>query len=70
MTRVSPRKPDRLPDATVDKLRASKAQADAAQTELKAAVREALQVGSVRQVAAAIGISPTTVQAWARETHH
>jgi DNA-binding transcriptional regulator YiaG len=68
MTRVSPRKPDQLPAATADELRAAKAHAEAAHAELKAAVRAALKVGSVRQVAATLGISPTTVQAWARPT--
>jgi len=63
-----PRKPNELPDAQVRKLLAAARAVDDAQGKLKAAVREALTHGSVRQVAAALGISPTTVHAWSKET--
>jgi hypothetical protein len=66
MARVSPRKPNQLTDKTAARLGVAKARADAAQAELKAVVREALTEGSVRQVAAVLGISPTTVQAWSK----
>lgn len=63
---VSPRRPDELPADVIAALRTAQARADASRNELRAAVRVALRVGSVRQVAAALGISPTTVQAWAK----
>jgi len=64
---MSPRPRDELPPDVIEALRAVQAKAEASRLELRAAVRAALAVGSVRQVAAALGISPTTVQAWAKD---
>lgn len=58
---------DRPSPEVLDALIRAQAKAEAAQAELRAAVRAALERGSVRQVAAALGISPTTVQAWSKQ---
>lgn len=68
--RVSPRRPDALPPDVAARLaRAATSRSNAHQTadaKLKAAVIAALAHGSVRQVAAAAGLSPTTVHAWSK----
>jgi DNA invertase Pin-like site-specific DNA recombinase len=64
---VSPRRPDELPPEVVKRLRAAQANAAGAEDAYHAEVRAALQYGSVRRVAAALGISPTTVQKWSAE---
>jgi hypothetical protein len=68
---VSPRRANELTDETVEKLRAARAEwkrsHDAADATFRAVVRQALTEGSVRRVADAADLSPTTVQAWSRE---
>ncbi len=67
---MSPRKPDVLPEPVVAALQAALAKCDADEQSVKearkAAVQKALRHGSIRQVAAAIGRSPTTVHAWSQ----
>lgn len=70
MPSVSPRKPNVLPDDVIARLRKELKAADqemqAVRERRKAAVTDALKHGSIRQVAAATGMSPTTVQAWSK----
>ncbi len=72
MSDVSPRRANDLSPETVAKLQTARAEwkratadADAA---FRAVVREALAEGSVRRVAIAADLSPTTVQSWSRGT--
>lgn len=65
--RMSPRPAQPLPPAVAHALLELQARAAETQAALRAAVRDALTRGSVRQVAATLGISPTTVQAWSRD---
>lgn len=67
MRGMSPRSADRLTPEMAERLRAAQRRAEAADAEFRREVRAALEHGSVRQVAAALGISPTTVQKWSKE---
>lgn len=66
---------DALPPELVEQLRAARRQDDEAEAEyelahsrFKSQVVAALAHGSVRRVAEAASLSPTTVQAWSKET--
>lgn len=67
ITNVSPRPRTVLPAETVRALTDAKERAEQAHDELKRVVRGALEVGSVRQVAALLGMSPTTIQNWSKQ---
>lgn len=65
---MSPRRPNALPEGTAQRLRKAAEKHAAGVAELddkfRREVRAALKHGSVRQVAEAAGLSPTTVQKW------
>lgn len=58
----------KVPPANIDSIRAANAARDAADAALRAAVIAALEAGgSIREVAKAAGLSPSTVQRWSNE---
>jgi hypothetical protein len=65
ITDVTPRAAEPPPDHVMERLRRLGTERAEVEAELRAAVLEALNLGgSVRTVAEAAGLSPTTVQAW------
>jgi len=67
MKRVSPRSADNLPPEDAARLKAARDKRAAAEAEFKSQVIAALRKGSVRAVAKAAGLSPTTVIAWSKD---
>jgi transposase-like protein len=61
---VSPRSREKLTPDTRDRLIAARDAVPAAEAALTAAVQAACDESSVRVVADALGVSPTTVQKW------
>lgn len=58
-----------VPPEHADRIRAARAKRDEGQEELQAAVLAALEVSSVREVAAVAGVDPSTVQRWHDASH-
>lgn len=67
LTRVSPRAREKLSAETLDRLRRAQADVATSEAQLKRIAVDACNEASVRVVADALGVSPTTVQKWKSE---
>ena len=67
VTRVSPRRANALPPDKAEQLRAAVQRRNEAETAYKAAVVEALNYGSIREVAKVAGIRSATVVAYSKQ---
>lgn len=67
LTRVSPRAREKLSIEMLVRLQDAQAYVATAEAQLKRIAVQACDEASVRVVAAALGVSPTTVQKWKSE---